>query len=143
MDSAIECLVFTLNALGYAANPDQFKNVTDKNELSQIAPWNIFGRARRNKVELVKGYNNYFPTFKKHWIENRDLIDKISEQHDVSKHRSTIFEGGTRRMDPPPGFFKKFGIEDDKGKQIPISPWAELPPTPAKATMEATETFGI
>lgn len=128
MDSAIECLIFTLNALGYAANPDKFKNVTDKNELSQIALWNVFGR--RNEIELVKGYNKYFPTFKKYWIQNRNLLDKISEQHDVSKHRSTIFEGGTRRTDAPPRFFNKFGIEEDEGKQIPISAWAEIPLTP-------------
>ena len=36
MDSAIECTVFTLNALGYAANSEQFKDVTNENELKKI-----------------------------------------------------------------------------------------------------------
>lgn len=118
MDSAIECMVFALNALGYAANPGQFKDVTNENELRLIRPENI-------SKESVPGYDKYFPSLKKYWLENKDLIDKITEQHDVSKHRSSIFEGGRKRTDPPHGFFEMLGIEDE-AQRIIVSPFAEI-----------------
>ena len=60
---------------------------------------------------------------------------KIFEQHDVSKHRSTIFTGGSIRNDPPPGFFEKLGIEGDKGKQtLFFTPMAEILLTPQPKT---------
>jgi hypothetical protein len=77
-------------------------------------------------VELCKGYDNYFPSLRNYWHDNRDLINKISEQHDVSKHRSTIFTGGRIRNDPPPRFFEKLGIEGDEEKQALVSPMAEI-----------------
>jgi len=125
MDSAIECMVFALNALGYAADPNRFKDVNDEKQLAQIAPWNVLGKGRDNKVEFVKGYDNYFPLLKSYWSENRELIDKVSEQHDVSKHRTAILGGGRHRIDPPPCFFEKLGIED-KTEQIVVSPWMEI-----------------
>ncbi len=125
MDSAIECIVFLLNALGYAVDPVKFKDVTSEQELREIAPWNILGRRIRSKIEFVKGYEHYFPTLKGHWHENQDLILKIFEQHNVSKHRSAIFEAGGRRMDPPPDFFERLGIKD-RAQQIVVSPFGEI-----------------
>ncbi len=126
MDSAVECIVYMLNALGYVANPIQFKDVTDETKLAQIFPWNILGKQKKDdKVEFVEGYKNYFPSLKSYWCENKDLIRQIADQHNVSKHRSSIFSGGKRRIDPPPDFFKKFGIED-KTEQIVLSPFAEI-----------------
>ena len=113
MDSAIECMVFALNALGYIANSTQFLDVSDEKKLRKIAPNNILGG-------VVEGYDNYFPSLKNYWDENRDLIYKISEQHDVSKHRSMIFSGGSSRNDPPHGFFEKWG------KQALFTPMAEI-----------------
>ena len=119
MDSAIECMVFMLNALGYAANPSQFRDVASPEELRRISPWNIL------LDDKVSGYAKYFPSLKDYWLENRDLICKIVEEHDVSKHRSAIFEGGMHRLDPPYNFFAELGISDS-GRQIAISPFAEI-----------------
>ena len=125
MDSGIECMVYTLNALGYAADLTLFKDVTNEKELKRIRPSNILAERPDNRKELVSGYDKYFPLLKSYWLENRDFILTISNQHDVSKHRSAIFEGGKRRMDQPPDFFKKLGIED-KTEQIVLSPFAEI-----------------
>jgi hypothetical protein len=125
MDSAIECIVFTLNALGYAVDSTKFKDVTNEKELRDIIPENILGKRSDCTKGVLSGYDNYFPSLKVYWAENRDLIDKISEQHNVSKHRSAIFQGGKHRMDPPPEFFEKLGIKD-KSQQIVISPFAEI-----------------
>ncbi len=126
MDSAIECMVFALNALGYIANPTQFLDVTSESDLRNISPNKILGKPLNGPDKSTDGYDNYFPSLKNYWHENRDLINKIFEQHDVSKHRSTIFSGGSIRNDPPPGFFEKLGIEGDKGKQALVSPMAEI-----------------
>jgi hypothetical protein len=95
-------------------------------DLRKISPNNILGKPPNYLDGFKEGYDNYFPSLKNYWHENRDLILKISEQHDVSKHRSTIFPGGSIRNDPPPGFFEKLGIEGDKGKQALVSPMAEI-----------------
>ena len=127
MDSAIECMVFALNALGYIANPPpQFLDVTNESDLRKISPNNILGKPPNYSDGFKKGYDNCFPSLKRYWHENRDLINTLFEQHAVSKHRSTIFSGGSCRNDPPPGFFKKLGIEGDKGKQALVSPMAEI-----------------
>ena len=123
MDSAIECMVFALNALGYIANSTQFLDVSDEKKLRKISPNNILGG-------VVEGYDNYFPSLKNYWDENRDLIYKISEQHDVSKHRSIIFSAGSCRDDPPHGFFEKWGIQDDEVIQALVAPMAEILLTP-------------
>jgi hypothetical protein len=119
MDSAIECMVFVLNALGYVTNANQFLDITNEIKLKQISPYNIL----KNQCS---GYDNYFPTLKKFWQKNEDLIEIIFENHDVSKHRESIFKGGKARKDPPSGFFEKMGIKDDEGKQILFSPMAEI-----------------
>lgn len=126
MDSAIECMVFALNALGWIADPNQFKDVTDERELREISPNNILGRPPNYLTGFVPGYDKYFPSLKSCWHQNRDLINTIFEQHDVSKHRQAIFRGGKIRNDPPPGFFEKLGIQDDKVKQALLSPWEEI-----------------
>ena len=126
MDSAIECMIFALNALGYIANPTQFSDVSDETKLREIRPNNILGKPLNCSDKSTDGYDNYFPSLKNYWHENRELINTIFEQHAVSKHRSIIFSGGSIRNDPPPGFFEKLGIEGDKGKQALVSPMAEI-----------------
>ncbi len=125
MDSAIECMVFALNALGYAVDPARFLDVTDINKLKQISPYNIIGKSQpRGGVQ--RGYDIYFPSLKRLWCENNDFLHLIFEQHDVSKHRSTIYEGGKLRDDPPSDFFKKLGIENDISKQVLFTPHVEI-----------------
>jgi hypothetical protein len=126
MDSAIECMVFALNALGYIADSEQFKDVTKENELAKISPYNILGKSPNYTTGFVQGYDIYFPSLKSYWHQNRELIHKIFEQHDVSKHRSVAFSGGTARNDPPPGFFEQLGIAGDKVKQAIFCPMAEI-----------------
>jgi hypothetical protein len=125
MDSAIKCMVFALNALGYIADPTQFLDVTNEQKLNKISPRNILGKPPAHSSGL-RGYDNYFPSLKSYWHENRELIYTISEQHDVSKHRSTIFLGGKVRNDPPPMFFEKLGIAGDNVKESLFCPMAEI-----------------
>lgn len=126
MDSAIECLVFALNALGYITDSDKFHNVTDEKELRRISPVDILGKSDEDPSGILPGYDVYFPTLKNYWHENRDLIKIILENHDVSKHREAIYKGGKYNLNPPPGFFKKLGIEKNKGLQFLCSPMEEI-----------------
>jgi hypothetical protein len=126
MDSAIECMVFALNALGYIADSKQFKDVTSEKELAKISPSNILGKPPDYVKGSVKGYDNYFPSLKSYWHQNLALINTIFEQHDVSKHRQAIFSGGTMRNDPPPGFFEQLGIKGDRARQALLCPMAEI-----------------
>lgn len=126
MDSAIECMVFGLNALGYIADSIQFKDVTNEKELASISPYNILGKPPNYTSGMVQGYDNYFPSLKSCWHQNRDLIHTIFEHHDVSKHRSVVFSGGTARNDPPPGFFEQLGIAGDKVRQSLLCPMSEI-----------------
>ena len=41
----------------------------------------------------------------------------IFEQHDVSKHRETIFTGGKCRSDPPVDFYESVGIDARNSSQ--------------------------
>ena len=104
MDSAIECMVFALNALGNIADSSKFLDVTNEKDLLKICPYNILGKPPQYSTGFIQGYDDYFPSLKSYWHENRELIYTIAEQHDVSKHRSTIFEGGHGRINPPQGF---------------------------------------
>jgi hypothetical protein len=125
MDSAIECLVFALNALGYATSSDKFFDVTNEKDLAKISPANILGKPPEYKT-YRQGYDIFFPSVRQFWYENRYLIHTISEQHDVSKHRSTIYAGGKSRNDPPPGFFERLGIKDNQIAQVIITPMEEI-----------------
>lgn len=126
MDSTIECMAFSLNALGYVADSRQFRDVTDVKALKKINPYDILGKPPKYTKGFVAGYDTYFPNLKEYWIEHRNLIHIIADQHDVSKHRSTIFKGGKINLDPPLGFFKKLGIEDNKVMQTLYSPMERI-----------------
>lgn len=129
MDSAIECITFALNALGFcASNNLLFWNITEFNKLKKISPYDILGR--KNTTPSTDGlpeYSTYFPGVKQYWDSKIDLLDTIFEQHDVSKHRETIFTGGMSRNDPPPGFFESLGIkEDDASSKALFWPMKEI-----------------
>lgn len=127
MDSCLECLVFALNALGYCAKPEQFHDVTDAAKLKRIRPENILGSGTGtpSRPPLI-GYTNYFPSVIKHWQGHEGLLHVIFEQHDVSKHRKTIFVGGRVRSDMPPGYFKKLGLEKGDVRRSILRPMAEI-----------------
>jgi hypothetical protein len=148
MDSAIECLSFALNALGYAASPVSFRDVCDARALRRISPKDILGDPSTNPPVLpVPGYGKVFPQVQLLWQSERSLLDRIAEQHDVSKHRQTIFVGGRARSDPPIGFYESLGIPDTPKIRAQFWPMAEIklqnePRLPRAARMpQSAENF--
>lgn len=119
MDSFIECITYALNALGYCASGNQqFWDITSERELRGISPSDILGRPSANPPQQhLAEYDTFFPEVRKYWESEKDLLNIIFEQHDVSKHRETIFVGGMCRKDPPPGFFESIGIDPDNSAQ--------------------------
>ena len=123
MDSAIECFAFAINALGNAVKPEDFLDVTDEKALHRVAPWNITGR---DKTPPLPGYKHYFPNLQTLWQSHRDILKTITGQHDVSKHRQTIYERGKLRGDPPQGFYEALGITKDQPGRMLFHPHEEI-----------------
>ena len=127
MDSAIECFVFMLNALGYAAMPDKFRNVTNPRSLRAVNLLDILGKLDGTTPDPQKaGYAAVFATLQSHWWATRDLMSTIIDQHDASKHRHTIYTGGRLRPDPPDGFFERLDVRDDPTAKSLLCPHAEI-----------------
>lgn len=128
MDSAIECFVFMLNALGHAARPSEFWDVADANTLRKVAPRNILGDTSSCSPKPTRpGYGTLFPKLQAHWIASRELVFTLMDLHDVSKHRQTIYTGGQLRPGPPPeGFFESVGAQDDTIKQMLLTPHSKI-----------------
>jgi hypothetical protein len=127
MDSAMECMTFALNALGNPVAVTEFRDVTDERSLRRISPIDILGDPSRTHPRApMAGYNNYFPTLQLHWQHHESLILQIVDQHDVSKHRETIFQGGRVRDDAPPGFFESMGVANDDKQKWQFQPMAEI-----------------
>jgi len=127
MDSAVECLAFALNALGFATSPDQFRDITSDHALRRISQKDILGEYPTPSAQLpLLGYKNICPQMQRYWQSRRDLLLLIIEQHDVSKHRETIFTGGRMRNDPPPRFYDLLGINDNDEMKVLYAPIAEI-----------------
>jgi len=127
MDSAIECMTFALNALGNCVSVAEFRDITDERSLRRIAPIDILGDATRTPPhDPLVGYGNYFPSLQSHWQNNRSLVQQIVDQHDVSKHRETIFQGGQLRDDAPPGFYESMGVAKEDQRRWQFQPMAEI-----------------
>ncbi len=120
MDSALECLVFALNAIGNAVEPSAFRDITSRKELSRVSPRNVVGG---NNEQPLLGYAKYFPTVQAEWARSANTISLVCDNHDVSKHRQATFWGGTLRDDPPDAL--RAAIEADD-KLIIFSPMAEV-----------------
>lgn len=114
MDSCIECLVFALNAVGYGTIGMGFRNVSDERELARIAPKDVVGNANANPlVNPLSGFTAVFPSLVQYWQSKMTLLTIVIDQHDVSKHRRTIYLGG------------QGGFEDSDGALTvsdPVSP---------------------
>ena len=91
MDSTIECLVFAMNAIGFARSPEDFRDIRDPKSLRQVNPYNILGNG---KQKPIPGYQKFFPRATAHFTLNEALLFSICEYHDVSKHRSSVATGG-------------------------------------------------
>jgi len=127
MDSALECLTYALNALGAAALPDAFHDVTARKDLAKISPRDILGSPEATPPkEPLPGYGELFPSMQRHWLANRSFLQAIVELHDVSKHRQTICVGGMARRDPPLGFYEALGIAGDRSKEALFWPSSEI-----------------
>lgn len=127
MDSAIECLTFTLNALGYVAAPGSFRDVSDASALKKISPKDILGDPLVNPSRSpLDGYATIFPNVMSLWQSKSALLNRIIEQHDASKHRQAIYVGGMMRLDPPLGFYESLGISDDSLSYSEFQPMAEI-----------------
>ncbi len=127
MDSALECLIFALNSLGWVVMPDAFRDVTDATALKRISPLDILGDATKTPpIPPLAGYQTVFPTIQGVWQNEAQLIAQVRDLHDVSKHRRTIFVGGQARSDPPDGFFEALGLPEDAGRRAALWPMAEI-----------------
>lgn len=127
MDSALECLVFAFNALGCAAAPTSFHDVTTRKGLNKISPRDILGVPEATPPrEPLQGYSQIYKATQDHWVGQRDLVKTICELHDVSKHRQVIYEGGMARLDPPIGFYEALGVAGDRSKEALFWPFAEI-----------------
>jgi len=127
MDSAIECLTFALNALGWAVAPSDFRDVTDPKSLRSISPADVVGGLiGATGTQPQPGFARVFPRIQALWQGQVPLLARIRDLHDVSKHRQTIFVGGKARSDPPEGFFEALGFADDVNRRAILSPMAEI-----------------
>lgn len=127
MDSAIECVAFALNALGYCAAPSSFRDVSMSAAIRKISPYDILGKVDANPpIPALDGYSMLFPSVQNYWRSNTKLLSTIFEQHDVSKHRGTIYVGGMARTNPPPGFYESLGITDNASQRAQFWPMKEI-----------------
>lgn len=135
MDSALECTVFALNALGQARDPAGFRSVMDEGALRRISPRDVTGTAQ---TPPLSGWLALFPRFQRHCVEQSDLLTLIADNHDVTKHRQSGFSGGTVRSDPPSGFWERLGVPEGHTLRTLIAPMREiLIPRRPKLPMEA------
>lgn len=110
--------------------------MADDRALRWISPLDVLGEPSRGQPAPV-GCGIYFPSLQAHWKNNRPLLDRVMEQHDVSKHREMIFQGGQMRNDPPVGFFEGLGIPEGDPRRVLFQPWAEVLIHPAPKSPRA------
>ena len=66
LDSAIECLTFAMNALGFAACPGQFHDITDAKALKKIYLINIWDELpSKENSPINEAYESIFPDLQK------------------------------------------------------------------------------
>jgi hypothetical protein len=104
--------------------PTGFRDVTDEKALRRISPVDILGEVGKNSA--LEGYARLFPTLQAAWKSKAELIARIRDLHDVSKHRRTIFSGGKVRSDAPDGFYEMLGVPDGLSHSITLRPMAEV-----------------
>ncbi len=128
MDSFVECITYAFNALGFCAlNNNFFRDVTKSKELRRVSPYDVLGRAETNPPQPpISGYKSIFPSVQNYWNSKDSLLNTIFEQHDVSKHRETIFTGGMARNDPPAGFYESLGVGGNASQKALFCPMKEI-----------------
>lgn len=122
MDSAVECFIFALNALGNSAFSSEFRDITQPGALRRISPSDILD----TNATLFTAYSKHFPKVQSLWTANADLLQIIRDCHDVSKHRSTIFTGGKCQTNAPEGFWEMLGLQNNLDAQWQFWPMEEI-----------------
>lgn len=114
MDSALECLTFALNSFGKVVN-SQFFSISDKDNLKKVSPKNItqefIYQSRKKHSDIFIGYKNLFPRLQEYWILKVEMQNIIIANHDVSKHRHSIYSSGLRNTSAPHNFYEQLGIK--------------------------------
>jgi hypothetical protein len=114
---AFECLVFALNALGYAIKREGFRDTGDDGGLRRIGPTDLLGDARKGTRPLP-AYVNFYPKTVALCGASRSLLEVIFEQHNASKHRHMIYVGGDMRTDAPEGFWETLNVADENRNEF-------------------------
>jgi hypothetical protein len=123
MDSAVECMVYGLNALGQAVAPTGFRSISDSKALRLISPKDVTGLGT---TAPLAGWAQVFPNFQKHFSASSAFLAQLVDNHDVSKHRRHSFSGGTVRNDPPAGFYERLGLGPRDPRRTLIAPMATV-----------------
>ncbi|MHC4456995.1 MAG: hypothetical protein ACYS0I_07860 [Planctomycetota bacterium] len=127
MDSALECFTYALNALGFGVLGEDFIDITNDKKLRGINPQNVIGNKKANPPKNpIAGYQKLYPQLQKYWFEKEDLILSIIDQHDVSKHRTQIINGGRCRLDASEGFYEKISVDDKPELQFLFWPMERI-----------------
>lgn len=122
MDSAVECWVFALNAIGFGVGTASFLDVSDHKALRRISPENIIGIPEKR----IAGYDVLFPNLAQLWRRNEADIRMIMSNHEVAKHRHSNFWGGHHREDPPPELLQAFGVRSSTELPFPLQPMRQV-----------------
>ena len=93
MDSSLECFTYALNALGYLLFPSDFIDITNDKKLRQISPSKLFAPPKEKGHPAYYAFQKLFPRICANWSANCDLIAKIVEYHDATKHRHSAVVG--------------------------------------------------
>jgi hypothetical protein len=105
MDSALECFVFALNAVGFLKLPTDFCDITTASGLKQIRPDNIVCGNPKDKSNPLRGYSIVFPRIVAHWTLHSALLTEIMEFHRRPAADSATHKPGwrepCRRRDTP------------------------------------------
>lgn len=118
-DSALECFVYALNALGHGVGGTEFRNTMSEAELRRVSPLDP-------KDGRVAGWGELFPRFTATLAEGwEEWVVPVMDQHDVAKHRQSIHHGGQMRNDPPEGFWEAVGDPEDS-RRFFYTPYAEV-----------------
>jgi hypothetical protein len=155
MASSIECTAFALNALGYGANPEKFRDVTNKEALRKVSYGDILKTLETVKrpKDYVPGYDVYFPMLKGYWLSSRRLIGDIFEWHNASKHRSSIRASSIPRAPSFPETGDKTAVTDYIAQQLtsplaevyllpqPMVPWSDRHPNALEPLESMTQEF--
>ncbi|MCX5674297.1 MAG: hypothetical protein NTX87_04760 [Planctomycetota bacterium] len=122
MDSAVECWVFALNAVGFGVGTRSFLDVSDDQALRRVSPENIIGKP----ASRIAGYDALFPNLVQLWRSHETDIRMIMSNHDVAKHRHSNFWGGAVRNDPPPELLQAFGVRKSAELPFPLHPMKQV-----------------